>query len=56
MKIEELYAKMLARLAVKKEEARNSAAFKATKDTREMRAAHISNMLEDLKRSQGVAC
>lgn len=55
MNIEELYAKMMARLVVAKEEARNSETFKALKDTREMRAAHISNLLEDLEREQGIA-
>lgn len=56
MNIEKLYAKMLARLAVAKKEARNSATFKAVKNTKTMRAAHISNLLEDLKRSQNPPC
>lgn len=56
MNTEELYAKMLARLAVAKEEARKSTTFQTVKNTHQLRAAHISNLLEDLKRSQCTPC
>jgi hypothetical protein len=49
MTVEELYAKMLARLAVNNQAARNSAAFLQLKDTPQMRKAHLQNMIDDFK-------